>query len=40
LRFSLVDFEFDLEKEDIKDVNTDNMKEGFQHLVRFLDSLD
>ena len=40
LRFSLVDFEFDLEKEDIKDVNTVNMKEGFQHLVRFLDSLE
>ena len=39
LRFSLVDFEFDLEKGDIKDVNTENMKEGFQELVRFLDSL-
>lgn len=40
LRFSLVDFEFDLEKETIKDVNIENMKEGFQELCTFLDSLE
>ena len=40
LRFSLVDFEFNLEKETIKDVNIENMKEGFQELCTFLDSLE
>ena len=40
LRFALVDFDFDLETEDIQSVNLENMKEGLRVLNNFLDSLE
>ena len=40
LRFSLVDFEFDIETDDINKINIENMKSGLKRLCNFLHELD
>jgi len=39
LRFSLVDFSFDVETEQFEDLDIENMKRGFHEMVSFLSSL-